>query len=105
MSRLTQMSRDGPLEAHWLEEPLLAFADGGLHVDPREGIARYGPWSWSPSRRHPSQVRVGFIGTGESMSRARAWFDGAALGIPGQGPHLSFPGFMADRGFFSQIVF
>jgi hypothetical protein len=31
------------LRCQYFPEPLLAFANGELHIDPKAGIARYGP--------------------------------------------------------------
>lgn len=96
-----------PLEISctYLEEPLLAFGNDGLHVDPKEGISRFGPWSWQPARRHPSVIRVGLIGTAETMEKATLFLRGASEGIEGEGPHMTFPGFKKDRGFFSEMDF
>jgi hypothetical protein len=30
-------------KTHIFDEPLLEFGDGGQHLDPREGLRRYGP--------------------------------------------------------------
>jgi len=101
------MSSNGiaDIEAEYIDEPLLTFGNGGMHVDPKEGIARYGPWSWQPARRHPSSIRVGFIGSAETMQKAEDFYRGAAEGIAGEGPHMTFPGFRADRGFFTDLTF
>ena len=51
-----------PTERHirceYLTEPLLTFAGEQLHVDPKAGIARYGPRSYGKGD-HPGRVRVG----------------------------------------------
>lgn len=91
------------LEARFLTEPLLGFANGGLHVDPKEGLARFGPRSWSPKRRHPDVVRVGFVGSANSVERAMQWLRVAGEGVRGEGPHLSFPGCAEDRGFYTRL--
>jgi len=91
------------LEARLVTEPLLAFANGGLHVDPKEGLARFGPRSWSPKRRHPDVVRVGFVGSANSVERAMQWLRVAGEGVRGEGPHLSFPGCAEDRGYYTRL--
>lgn len=47
------------MSASYLTEPLLRFAHEGLHENPKSGIARYGPLSYSSTRMsvHPDQVR------------------------------------------------
>lgn len=89
----------------FLDEPLIEFAGGGLHVDPKAGIARYGPRSLDWPKRHPDRVTVGFIGTAESVDRVRQWLDTSSRGVLGTEKHPEFPGFQRDRGFMSDIVF
>jgi hypothetical protein len=89
----------------YLSEPLLLFADDGLHVDPKAGIARYGPRSLTSAGRHPTRLRVGFIGTAERIDIARAWLGTQAEGVNGDAKNPEFPGWMADRGFFSTLEF
>lgn len=92
------------LACHYLREPLLLFGDGGRHVDPKSGIARYGPRSLS-SDRHPSEIRVGLIGTAQTIEVAQQWLETSAQGVPGNEDHPEFPGYQRDRGFFSSLKF
>lgn len=94
----------GAVRVSYLDEPLLVFGDGGLHVDPKAGIARYGPRSLGTSR-HPERVRVGMIGTAETTSEARDWLVSRAKGVRGNEKHPSFVGFQSDRGFYSELEF
>jgi hypothetical protein len=93
------------LSCQYIREPLLEFAGGREHVDPKTGIARFGPKSLNPLKRHPASVRVGFIGTAETISSARTWLEKNTKGVLGSAKHLTFPGFMADRGYRSQLLF
>jgi hypothetical protein len=77
---------------------LLLFADDGLHLDPKAGIARYGPRSWTASGRHPVRLRVGLIGTAETVETARTWMNNRAEGVAGDENNPEFPGWMPDRG-------
>jgi hypothetical protein len=92
------------IDADYLPEPFLAFADSGLHVDPKSGIDRYGPRSYGTSM-HPRNVRVGFVGPAELVHTARSWIERNAVGVPGNKTNRSFPGFAQDRGFFSSLAF
>ncbi len=92
------------IDIEYLAEPFLLFADDGLHVDPKSGIDRYGPRSYRTSL-HPANVRVGIIGTAELVVAARSWIEGTAVGVRGDSKNRSFPGFAADRGFFSSLSF
>jgi hypothetical protein len=89
----------------YLAEPLLMFGDDGLHIDPKAGIARYGPRSYAPARSHPKQVQVGFIGTADTIAKAQQWLETCADGIKGDEKHPEFPGYQIDRGFFSRLDF
>ena len=88
----------------YLSEPLLAFADEQLHVDPKAGIARYGPRSYGKGE-HPARVRVGIIGTAESIATARTWLEANAEGVLGDEKNREFPGYQRDRGFYSELAF
>ena len=88
----------------WLEEPCLSFSGDHLHIDPQVGIPLYGPRSLGTSR-HKSQVHIGFIGTAESVERARTFLIDCAEGVEGDDLHVPFPGFKADIGFRCDLVF
>jgi hypothetical protein len=93
------------IRSQYLGEPKLVFADAREHVDPKLGISRFGPKSYSPRRRHPVNVRVGFIGTADTIAATRDWITKSAEGVPGDAKHPEFPGCMADRGYFSDLEF
>ena len=102
----TTMAAPSPLiTSDYLREPLLLFAEDGLHVDPKAGIARYGPRSLTSTGRHPGRLRVGFIGGAERIDAARHWLASRAEGVNGDAKNPEFPGWMPDRGFFSQLEF
>jgi hypothetical protein len=94
----------GQVRVSYLNEPLLVFGGEGLHVDPKSGISRYGPRSLGTAR-HPERVRVGMIGTGETIANAQDWLRTRARGVRGNEKHPSFVGFQGDRGFFSELDF
>ena len=113
VSGMTSTKRRNPKEARgaritircrYFPEPLISFSAGGLHVDPKSGIARYGPRSYGTSR-HPEHVRVGLVGSSETIEKSREWMLQNAEGIPGDAKHPEFPGFQKDRGFFSTLRF
>jgi len=100
-----QMSAQPSFAVKYFDEPELAFANGGVHVDPKNGIARFGPKSWSDVRRHPSHVRVGFIGTAQTVELAQEWIAINSRGVPGDAAHPGFPGCMENRGFHTKLEF
>lgn len=89
----------------WRREPVLRFAGEREHVDSKTGIARFGPASLGLDR-HPAAIRLGYVGSGKSIASARAWFAITEPGIHGSPADglPDFPGFFADRGFFSELV-
>ena len=93
------------IRSQYLGEPALQFADGREHIDPKLGISRFGPKSYSPRKHHPAYIRAGFIGSAETIDSVKEWIITGAAGVAGDDKHPEFPGFMADRGFFSQLEF
>lgn len=93
------------ISCQYLGEPLLCFADGKQHIDPKFGVLNFGPKSYSPIKRHPSLVRIGFIGSAETIEIAKQWMEKTAQGVLGDDKHPAFPGFQKERGFFSELVF
>lgn len=90
------------IKARYITEPLLAFAHGEHHEDPKTGISAYGPLM--PDGRHPATIELGFIGTADSIATARAWILESAKGRKGTEEELDFPGTGKGRGFFSEIA-
>jgi len=91
------------LRCQYFEEPPLRFANGGEYIDPKIGISRFGPKSYKPTKRHPFIVRIGFIGSAESIENAKKWIENCCEGIEGNQEHPEFPGYQSDRGFFSNL--
>ena len=93
------------IRASYIDEPALEFAGGQHELDQKRGLAKYGPASLG-TPRHPSAIKLGFIGSGQSVEKARAWFRHAAEGVAGdiESGLPAFPGFAEDRGFFCELV-
>ena len=88
----------------YFDEPSLEFGGGREHVSPKMGITLFGPKSLDLSQRHPSAVKVGFVGSGQSTESAKSWITSCLPGVEGDDAHLEFPGFQEDRGFFSTLL-
>jgi hypothetical protein len=93
------------LRCEYITEPKIEFAEGRQHVDPKLGILRYGPKSYRLSNRHPSSVRVGLIGTAQSVETARNWIAQTSSGVAGDEIHPEFPGCAGDRGYWTELQF
>jgi hypothetical protein len=88
----------------YFEEASLEFAGGREHVSPQLGITLFGPRSLDILQRHPSSIKVGFIGSGGSIESAKSWLMSCAPGVRGDENNMDFPGFQDDRGFYSKLT-
>jgi hypothetical protein len=91
-----------------LPEPELQFANTGHHVDIRFGIRNHGPLALS-DRLAPTEIRVGLIGTPETIQGVKDWLEHCRTGLPARlskKPNLfpAFPGFSKDSCFACDIV-
>jgi hypothetical protein len=83
-----------------LDEPELEFGAGGRHIDPRFGIATYGPVD-AGTDSAPSRIRIGIVAPQAAVEGIRSWLHRAREPInakppkyPGQATLFpSFPGF------------
>jgi hypothetical protein len=83
-----------------LDEPLLEFGGNGREIDIRLGLMRHGPLE--PERA--SRVRLGIIGTNETIEGFGRFLDRCQVGIdakPSRQPnlYLPFPGLANDNAF------
>lgn len=95
---------DLPIHTSLHTEPALEFACGRLHKSPKWGLTAFGPRSLDQSDRHPEVIRLGFIGSGQSIESARSWIESCQGGVSGEGEYEEFPGFTSDQGYYSQIM-
>jgi hypothetical protein len=96
-----------------IPEPSLSFRGGGLSVDPKTGIELFGPAALDHGPR--GNIRVGVIGTGDTITRLKAWVEQAKnridAGVNSRGkpydPFLSpsFPGFASTTPFGCDVTF
>ncbi len=97
------------MKAHVFDEPSLEFAGGGRHLDPRFGVAEYGPADLSAPGA-PRAINVGLLGEQASIDQTQAWLEGCRTPIEGKStdrPGLwpAFPGFAPDVGYHAELVF
>jgi len=99
----------------FIEEPELEFG-AGRHVDMRFGIMTYGPLDCT-TLVAPKQIKLGVIGTPESVDGVRNWLELCRNQIPAKPnrddptkPHrqpnlfAAFPGFRQDTAFRSTLT-
>ncbi len=97
-SRSAKSYEPAHFSASCLEEPLLRFGMDSTHTNPKVGIPLYGPKSFG-TPRHPSEVHIGFIGTGESVDNAQKFIDEVSNGVEGHAYHFTFPGCSSELGY------
>jgi hypothetical protein len=96
------------VKADVLDEPELEFGGGNRHIDPRFGIATYGPADLlTPDA--PRAVRIGLIGPADQLDGLGTWLERCREPIPAKDeryPHLfpEFPGCDIDVGLHSTLV-
>ena len=96
------------MKAEVLDEPELEFGGGNRHIDPRFGIATYGPADLlTPDA--PRAVRIGLIGPSDQLNGLGTWLERCREPIPAKDeryPHLfpEFPGCDIDVGLHSTLV-
>lgn len=77
-------------KTHVFDEPYLEFGHNGREIDIRLGLMRHGPLE--PERA--SKVRLGIIGTGETMEGFERWLERCTIGIDAKAsrqPNLFMP--------------
>lgn len=92
-----------------LREPELEFAGGLRHIDPRAGIAAYGPAD-AGSAGAPREIPVGLVGDAAGLDGLRRWLDRCREPMARKETHQDrlfpdWPGFASDRAFRSSLVF
>ena len=89
-------------------DPDLEFGNGGTCPDIRFGIGHFGVFDYAdPSG--PRQVKIGFVGTDETIGSLTEWFEKCEHEIPGKPskqPRLypPFPGYARNHSFHSKLI-
>lgn len=86
-----------------LDEPFLEFGGGIRHTDIRFGLMDYGPFD-AGLEGAPQRVRVGVVGSPETIDGTVAWLDACKTGLPAKKskqPNLfpRFPGLGPEGAF------
>src|SRR6266516_434748 len=58
-----------------LAEPTLQFGHYFEHQDTKTGLAEYGPFGLNIEGLHPSEMKLGFVGTRETIAGAKEWIE------------------------------
>lgn len=97
------MKANSSIRGWYTEEPKLVFGDGQNHIDQKTGLTLFGPcMPTEPGSKVPLSIRVGIIGSGQTVDLARGWIERCKQGIDGsqEQPTLrpAFPGFESVFG-------
>lgn len=95
------------MKVEFLQEPELEFG-AGRHVDIRFGLMHYGPLDYANALA-PKQVKVGLVGTPQTIEGLLTWFERCRTGIdakPSKQPNLfpRFPGLGPDESFRCSLL-
>jgi hypothetical protein len=63
------------ITVEYIPEPQLEFAGHFLHVDKKTGLAEHGPFGRTDPALHPTQIRVGIVGTRATSELCDRWVD------------------------------
>ena len=81
----------------FVEEPLLTFGDGKRYVDPKKGLLAYGPCLYANRKAIASAIKIGIVGTKETIDECKHWIQKCQGEIPAKKANSSlfqaFPGF------------
>lgn len=86
------------LKIEYLGEPKLQFGHYFEHEDTKTGLAEYGPFGKNIPGLHPSEIRLGFIGTRETVSTAKEWIEMCSRPIESENIKTSKPKVLSDPG-------
>lgn len=81
----------------FINEPSLTFGDGKRYIDPKKGLVAYGPCLYENRRAIASSIRLGIVGTKETIDQCKEWVQKCQGEIPAKKENSSlfqkFPGF------------
>jgi hypothetical protein len=69
------------IKLEYFPEPKLQFGHYFEHEDTKTGLAEYGPFGKNIDGLHPKEIRLGFIGTRETVAGCREWVEQCAQPI------------------------
>jgi len=95
-------------ESTFIDEPFLTFGEGKKYIDPKMGLLAYGPCLYKNRRVISSSIRLGIIGSKETIALAKQWIGRCQSKILGKEEDSllfqSFPGFTRIFGCELQVL-
>jgi hypothetical protein len=84
-------------KSFFIEEPSLTFGDGRRYIDPKKGLLAYGPCLYEKRKVIVSSIRLGIVGTKDTIDQCKQWIQKCKGEIPAKKADSSlfqaFPGF------------
>lgn len=84
-------------ESMFIDEPMLTFGEGKKYIDPKWGLKAYGPCLYNNRHAIASALKIGIIGSKETIHLAEQWICKCQSEIAGKKENSllfpSFPGF------------
>lgn len=69
------------IKLDYIPEPKLQFGQYFDHEDSKTGLAEYGPFGRNVEGLHCSEIKIGFVGTSETIAGAKEWLKECASPI------------------------
>jgi hypothetical protein len=95
-------------DSAFIEKPSLTFGDGKQYIDPKKGLVAYGPCLYENRRAIASSIRLGIIGTKETIYNCRKWIEKCTTEIQPKKASSSlfqgFPGFTKIFGCGLKVI-
>lgn len=99
---LRQGSREHSMRFEIFEEPELIFGNEQKDIDQKRGITDFGPYTVHIPAMHRSSIKIGIIGSIETIESTKAWLERCSEPIEGVEDKLrqfpNFPGFNYSNG-------
>lgn len=70
----------------YLAEPKLQFGEFFEHEDTKTGLAEFGPFGKNVPGLHPSEIKLGFIGTRQTISGTKEWIERCQSPVESENP-------------------
>lgn len=79
------------VRTEWIPEPELVFGDAHTDVNPKVGLAMWGPRSTNTTR-HPTALRIGLVGPTDAVANVEHYLNESGLGVDGDDDNQPFGG-------------
>lgn len=86
-----------------LAEPKLQFGRYFEHQDTKTGLAECGPFGLNVEGLHPSEIKIGFVGTRETITGAKDWIEMCSHSIESENTEILGSSKYADNGLFGEM--